>query len=84
MKTNGKEPITPFADIAGRIASNLDMAHLEGMGAMIGLTKREYFAGLAMSSYYGGEFIGQSGMPFEIIAQNCVLMADALIFELNK
>lgn len=50
----------------------------------IGLTKREHFAGLAMASYYGGEFIGKSGMPFETIAESCVKMADALINELNK
>ena len=48
-----------------------------------GLTKREYFAGQAMASYFGGEYIGQSGMPYEAIATNCVLMADALILALN-
>lgn len=49
-----------------------------------GLTKREYFAGLAMASFFGGEYIGQSGQPDEMIAKRCVSMADALINELNK
>lgn len=48
-----------------------------------GLTKREYFAGLAMQSYFGGEFTGQSGMPYDTIAKNCVAMADALLKELE-
>lgn len=49
-----------------------------------GLTKREYFAGLAMQSYFGGEFTGQSGMPCEMMANACVQMADALLKELEK
>jgi hypothetical protein len=49
-----------------------------------GLTKREYFAGLAMQSYAGGEYTGQSGMPHNQIAEWSVGMADALLDELNK
>lgn len=49
-----------------------------------GLTKREYFAAKAMQGYCGGEYIGQSGLPQEIIAQWCVVMADALIKALNE
>lgn len=69
MKTDPNEPVTP----------NIHYANVGGLG----LTKREYFAGLAMASYFGGEFIGQSGMPYDAIATNCVLMADALINQLN-
>ena len=46
-----------------------------------GLTKREYFAALAlqgMLSYYGRQSIS------EIIAEESVNFADALIVELNK
>ena len=49
-----------------------------------GLTKREYFAGLAMASFFGGEYIGQSGMPEQEIAKRCVAMADALLMELSN
>jgi len=48
-----------------------------------GLTKREYFAGLAMQSYASGEFTGQSGMPHEVIAEWSVKMADALLKQLE-
>ena len=50
----------------------------------LGLTKREYFAVLAMQGYCGGEFTGQSGMSPESIAKWSVEMADALLTELNK
>ena len=49
-----------------------------------GLTKREYFAGMAMQGYCGGEFTGQSGMPHKDMAEWSVEMADALIEALNK
>lgn len=49
-----------------------------------GLTKREYFAGLAMQGYCGGEYTGQSGMSFEQIAIWSVGMADALLKQLEK
>lgn len=50
----------------------------------IGLTKREYFAAMAMQGYCGGEYTGQSGMPVESIAKWSVEMADALIKQLNE
>jgi len=49
-----------------------------------GLNKREYFAGLAMQGYCGGEFTGQSGMPFSDIAKFAVQLADALLAELSN
>jgi hypothetical protein len=49
-----------------------------------GLTKRQYFAGIAMQGFCGGEFTGQSGMPVESIAKWSVTMADALLEELVK
>ena len=62
------------------LASSLqtgDISHL-------GLTKREYFAGLAMQSYASGEYTAQRGMPVEQIAKWSVEMADALLFELEN
>lgn len=79
LKTEANDPINAVVE---------DNIHFE-LGKILearfyGLTKREYFAGLAMSSYYGGEYTGQSGMQYETIANNCVEMADALITSLNK
>lgn len=66
---NGNEPANPIEN------------HTAYRG---GLTKREYFAGLAMQGYCGGEYTGQSGMPTESIAEWSVEMADALLIQLRK
>ncbi len=51
-----------------------------------GLSKREYFAGLAMQGYIAGadqiENLADGWQTF--IAKSCVLAADALIVELDK
>ena len=47
----------------------------------MGLTKREYFAAMAMQGFASIEV---TDMPFKSIAQDSVRMADALITELNK
>lgn len=57
--------------------------HVGLTGKEDGLTKREYFAGLAMQGYCGGEFTGQSGMPTKTIAKWAVKMADDLLVELS-
>ena len=52
---------------------------------MTGITKREYFAGLAlqgMSSH--PEFYSHNNEFAEDIAMNCVMFADALLKELDK
>lgn len=82
IKTNPDEPITPFMDGQGMIASNVDMVHLEGMGAMIGLTKRECFAGLAMQGLLAS--ITLNTLPTSVKIQMAVECTNALIDELNK
>lgn len=82
MKTEPNEPITPFTDIEGRIASNVDMPHLVGMGAMIGLTKREYFAAMAMQGLLASTVL--SPLPTSIRIKMAIECSDALINELNK
>lgn len=81
MYDNGNEPIHP-THIETPFGSSSDgtvlITHAKG------LTKREYFAGLAMASYFGGEYTGQSGMPDEDVAERCVSMANALLAELAK
>lgn len=46
-----------------------------------GLTKREYFAGLAMNEFIA---YGQAHISFEACAADSVKMADALLKELDK
>jgi len=53
------------------------------IGINPGLTKREYFAAMAMQGYCGGEYTGQSGKPKDEMARWSVEMADALIKALN-
>lgn len=50
-----------------------------------GLTKREYFAGLAMQEFvaYGLKF-GPAHISFEACAVDAVKMADAILAELEK
>lgn len=86
MKTEPNAPIVPMKHANGQqMGHDAETTHfLECTNAYIGLTKREEFAKAAMIGYCGGEYIGQSGMAVERIAEWCVSMADALIVELNK
>ena len=49
----------------------------------VGLTKREYFAGLAMSSYLM-TFYNEAKKSQEEVARRSVVMADILLKELDK
>lgn len=53
--------------------------HLEN-----GLTKREYFAALVMQGICAAEADNEEPMIYKRVAAASVLMADALISELNK
>jgi hypothetical protein len=76
---NGKEPITPCT-IQGR----------QGWGnkptisdrEVYGLTKREYFAGLAMQGLLSHH--GKFGSLHEVYTKYAVIYADALLEELDK
>lgn len=84
MKTEPNKQIagmTSIQEIVGNPRYPKEVARHEVKG---GLTKREHFAGLAMQGYCGGEYIGQSGMPHNQIAEWSVKMADALIEQLNR
>lgn len=74
METNPNEPA--FA----KSASYTDFYGLDS--SQIGLTKREYFAAMAMK----GIITNKDGLDIKIerIAESAVDMADALIEELNK
>jgi hypothetical protein len=51
-----------------------------------GLTKREYFASLAMQGMLaaGVSIDIYKDYPFQVRAQTCIVIADALIEQLNK
>ena len=51
-------------------------------GALAGLTKREYFAGLAMQGILAGNWEHES--PLQEICSEAVIHADQLIVELEK
>lgn len=80
MKTEPNDSMYPVIETVER-AGEIWFAETFSRG---GLTKREYFAALAMQGYCGGEFTGQSGMPPQQIAETCVSYADALIKALNS
>jgi hypothetical protein len=86
-KTNPNDPANPVSGIeydAPKDSISFDASHYDLKVNYSGMTKREEFAKAAMIAYAGGEYIGQSGKPYEQIAEWCVCMADALIDELNK
>lgn len=78
---NGDQPITPLygADKTLFQAEGIDSSYLKQANLLTGLTKREYFAGLAMASFFG-----KSVLPDDKTAKVCVEMADALLAELAK
>ena len=49
-----------------------------------GLTKREYFAAMAMQGMLANNAEGNTQWNYDIIAQHCCKAADALIEQLNK
>lgn len=58
---------------------NGDLPTFPIMGVSMGLTKREWLAGMAMQGYLST----QLEQP-EFVAAQCVLYADALLAELEK
>ena len=67
-----------------------EAAPFEGHSAIDGLTKREYFAAMAMQGIVANERATESNEDGEhesiaaAIASNAVFMADALLAELEK
>ena len=55
-----------------------------GEGWFAGLTKREYFAAMAMQGMMSYGFDDDNFWPFADIPKNAVIMADNLIEALNK
>ena len=77
---NGNMPITPIFDDQGAVRSLIDEQGFSEHAT--GLTKREYFAGLAMQGLI--TLKGSDCSDTDITAVQCVRMADALLAELSK
>ena len=71
---NGSSPITPLTDE--------QINNHESACGHIGLTKREYFAGLAMQGLSAGDI--ENMYTCDDIAGIAVVQADALLKELDK
>jgi hypothetical protein len=97
MKTNPNEPINAVVNAEGFCTSIENI--LDEDAGVIGLTKREYFAAMAMQGIISGlpndkimlmkqleYYIKQYGNEpmANSIAKESIIMADALINELNK
>jgi len=89
---NSDMPANPIANDKGCPTSTkngcdrVDDGFVENFGSMIGLTKREHFAAMAISSvldkynpYESGEF---DSSDWDCVAKNAVGIADALLKEL--
>jgi len=73
---NGKQSINPTT-----VQNYKEQSHL--VEPSIGLTKREYFAGLAMQGILAQKNT-RDFLPPEYVAQCSVQLADALLLELDK
>ena len=78
---NADKPISPLKGGDGTLYTDgNEHEFIASTGAFVGLTKREYFAGLAMTALVGSGDL----MDADIKAKQSVRMADALLKELEK
>lgn len=81
---NADKPITPLHGADGTLfsSSTVDESAIKSLGLLTGLTKREYFAGLAMQGLIGkgAEIIHN---PADV-ANYAVDFADELLKQLDK
>ncbi|WP_257657680.1 hypothetical protein [Parapedobacter lycopersici] len=88
MKTNGNEPINlamwrQTSDTESRIATEKDKQFGMHLHASCGLTKREYFASMAMGGILA-DVRSLSDASLKAVVESSVSIADLLIEELNK
>lgn len=86
MKTNGNDPANPIKDVGfdaekGNISFGVNSYDFKVN--LAGLTKREYFAAMAMQGLISNCYYGHP-MTNEVHAKEAVLLADKLIEALNK
>lgn len=81
--SNGNLPANPVTSTDCLARTMREAGPAETMRAIGGMTKREYIAALAMQGMSGGCFTGGKG-DIERAAMSSVMMADALLAELEK
>lgn len=84
---NADKPIKPIHFQDNSLANEADENYLVKSKALIGLTKREYFAGLAMQSIAGIECSESASHIDDIakrIARRAVKFADELLKQLEN
>ena len=75
---NAEQPITPIFNIEGKPTDLYSTAHKTNS---IGLTKREYFAGIAMQGLISGQ-LGTA--EIETVVKASVVYADAILKALEQ
>lgn len=89
MKTKPNEPISPFFKwTEPGYGDTITVYDSSGRKQFLpyeqGLTKREYFAALAMQGYIAGVRASGDGINIKELCASATWTADALINELNK
>ena len=82
---NSEKPISPIYNSDGLVSIQSSLESKTHQQCLTGLTKREYFAVMAMQGILGNnrELDSLGGSPIKI-SQHCIEMADILLFELEK
>ena len=86
MKTNGNEPITAIKDVGFDVDTEsiaFDPSKADFRVSFGGLTKREYFAAMAMSGILA-DVRSLSDGSLKTVAESSASIADFLIEALNK
>ena len=78
---NGDKPASPIRGATNAIFTEHDAGAIDGLGLLVGLTKREVFAMTAMQGLLSAEI---SGLSVPNVASSSVMFADALLKELEK
>ena len=83
---NGAKPINAVYGMSGALytGNGADKFFLENQNPLIGLTKREYFAAMAMQGIIAAHNIYETGIDNEVNAKTAVNAADALLKALES
>jgi hypothetical protein len=79
---NGKNPASPIANSEGFVTHQSSLEKETQQQMLSGLTKREYFAAMAMQGWIANQQDGYTLHP-ETIAMRSAQCADALLAELE-
>ena len=82
---NADKPINPLKRANNAFYDEKDESFINRIKPLIGLTKREYFAGLAMQGLCSNqEFLKNLNGDPNLIAQACIEIVDELLKQLEE